>query len=104
MDIPDYTGGHYAYCESDCASVVTVCPDYQLHYKLYLSVVHTFGRDNVYNNFPDIDTDDDMINKQYNITKLKQNSDYETNLTRAKRDRVKTLIESGCSCTIFTAR
>ena len=60
-------------CESDCASVETVCPEYQLQYNLYLSVVQTFGRDSVYNDLPDIDTDDDMSNtpKQYNITKLK---------------------------------
>ena len=42
--------------------------------------------------------------KQYNITKLKQNLDYETNLTRARSGWVKNLIDSGCSCTIFTER
>ena len=42
--------------------------------------------------------------KQYNVTKLKQNLDYETNLTRARNGRVKTLIDSGCRCTIFTER
>ena len=44
------------------------------------------------------------IPKQYNITKLKQNLDYETNLSRARNGRVKTLIDSGYSCTIFTER
>ena len=49
-------------CSSGSDSDVTECNNSDLEYKLYRSVLQTFGRDPTYNHMPDIETEDAYSN------------------------------------------
>ena len=98
--------------------VVTECNNSNLEYKLYQSVLQTFGRDSAYLYMPDIETEDAYsgINEEtdvddykitgeaYDIRHLRQNKNYQLNFNAATREWRLTLIDSGCTVSIFVDR
>jgi hypothetical protein len=53
-------------CSSGSDSEVTECNHINLEYKLYQSVLETFGRDATHNYMPDIETEDSFSNSMVN--------------------------------------
>ena len=87
-------------CSSGSNSDVTECNDSDLQYKLYQSVLQTFGRDPTYNYMPDIETEDaysgtneetdvddyKITGEAYDIRHLRQNKNYQLSFDAATRE------------------
>ena len=100
---------------SDSDSEVTKYNDSNLQYKLYQSVLQTFGRDPIYLYKPDIETEDaysgvneetdvddyKITGETYDIRHLRQNKNYQLNFDTATPEWRLTLIDSGCAVSIF---
>ena len=105
-------------CSSGSDSDVTECNNSDLEYKLYQSVLQTFGRDPAYQYMPDIETEDaysgtkgetdvddyKITGEAYDIRHLRQNKNYQLNFDAATREWRLTLIDSGCTVSIFVDR
>ena len=105
-------------CSSGSDSDVTECNHINLEYKLYQSVLQTFGRDPTYNYLPDIETEDAYYNTKddtdmddykitgepYDFRHLRQNKNYQLNFDAARREWRLTLIDSGSTVSIFVDR
>ena len=105
-------------CSSDSDSEVTVGNYNNLQYKLYQSVLQTFGRDPTYNYMPEIQTEDEyahlkeeldeedyqITGEAYDIRSLKQNKNYQLTFDAASREWRLTLIDSGYTVSIFVDR
>ena len=105
-------------CSSDSDSEVTEYNDSNLQYKLYQSVLQTFERDPTYHYMPDIETEDtysgtneetdvddyNITGKVYDIRQLRQNKNYQLIFDAATREWRLTLIDSGCTVSIFVDR
>ena len=84
-------------CSSGSDSDVTECNNSNLKYKLYQSVLQTFGRDPAYLYMPDIETEDaysdaneemdvddyKITGEAYGIRNLRQNKNYQLNFDAA---------------------
>jgi hypothetical protein len=87
-------------CSSGSDSYVTKCNHINLEYKLYQSVLQTFGWHPTYNYMPDIETEDayyktkddtDMddykiTGEPYDFRHLRQNKNYQLNFDAARRE------------------
>ena len=105
-------------CSSDSDSDDTNVNDSNLEYKIYQSVLQTFGRDPTYSYMPDIDTEDPYSNAKedtdiddykitgepYDFRHLRQNKNYQLNFDASRREWRLTLIDSGCTVSIFVDR